>query len=36
MKIDMYQEKVVPGDNLIFRLNDTPIRRGLCHIPKKE
>ena len=38
MKIDnaKFKKKVVPGDNLIFRLNlISPIRRGLCHMHGK-
>jgi UDP-3-O-[3-hydroxymyristoyl] N-acetylglucosamine deacetylase/3-hydroxyacyl-[acyl-carrier-protein] dehydratase len=35
MKIDnaKFKQKVVPGDNIIFRLNlISPIRRGICHM----
>ena len=38
MKIDnaKFKKKVVPGDNLIFRLSlISPIRRGLCHMHGK-
>lgn len=38
MKIDnaKFKKKVIPGDNLVFRLNlISPIRRGLCHMHGK-